>query len=86
MAKERKDITFSDRQPPVIESNPPAEVPTPPVEEAKPTAPLKITAMNVSATLLHLEDGTPFPPRATAELSQADFKRFTRFNLISIKS
>jgi hypothetical protein len=55
------------------------------VEEAAPSEPQKIKAMNVSSTLLHLEDGSPFPPRAIAELTQAEFERFDNFKLIAPK-
>jgi len=82
MAKREKD---SSEEP---KSNSPVEDDPAIVEDtiAQPTAPVKIKAMNVSATLLHLEDGTPFPSRATAELTQADFERFNKFNLIAVKS
>lgn len=55
-------------------------------EDAKPTAPPNVVAMNVSATLLHLDNGEPFAPRATAQLTPAEVERFSKFNLISIKS
>jgi hypothetical protein len=53
-----------------------------PLASALPAAPGKIRATNTSATLLHLDDGTPFPPRATAELTQAEALRFSRHRLI----
>jgi hypothetical protein len=52
---------------------------------ASPVTPGKVLAMNVSATLLHLEDGSPFPPRSTAELTEDEAERFGRFNLIARK-
>ena len=62
-------------------------VPVEVVEEwpAAPSEPQKIKAMNVSATLLQLDDGNPFAPRAIAELTQAEFDRFDRLKLIAPK-
>ncbi|MBI3654068.1 MAG: hypothetical protein HY231_23810 [Acidobacteria bacterium] len=56
-------------------------------EDARPTAPLsqKILAMNTSPTLLHLDDGSPFPSRTTAELTPAEFARFSNFKLVAPK-
>src|ERR1044071_5671396 len=56
-----------------------------PLAPLAPDSPQKIKVMNVSATLLHLEDGSPFPPRAIAELTQEEFDRFNRFGLVALK-
>jgi hypothetical protein len=55
-------------------------------EDVQETTDVKVSAMNISATLLHLDNGDPFPPRATLELTQAEVDRFSKLNLISIKS
>jgi hypothetical protein len=53
-----------------------------PVEEVKQVSEVSedkseiVRAMNVSATLLRHDDGRPFPPTQTHEITQAELERF----------